>query len=166
MSRRKKIMVISSKKGGNVKSVAKLKQDRKDVAEAMAKTDAKRDMLANPSALTKANPYAVAGSSSGSVPLGTRLTLGSDSMDSLNCPKQVRLVASYLFELGGSATLAELNAFAEKAEGINFWGRQEGNPYEQTVSKIVAHYFNLMVGDVAWDRKALRGKAEIVRVVR
>ena len=143
--------------GGNIKSVAKLKQDRQEIEEAKASIDAKKDMLAN--------PYAVAGGSSGSVPLGTRLTLGSDSMDSLSCPKQVRLVASYLFELGGTATLAELNAFAESAEGVNFWGRQEGSPYEQTVSKIVAHYFNLMVGEVAWDRKALRGKAEIVRVV-
>ena len=112
-----------------------------------------------------ANPF-VPTSTGGGVNDNLRITLGADaSSDYSKCPKQVQLVCNYLHELGGSATMQQLNDFATSADGNQFWGRG-GNAYEQTVSKITAHYFGRLLGQEAWNRKLLSGKSEIVKLVR
>ena len=111
------------------------------------------------------NPF-IPTASSGGVSVNTKLTLGADaSSEYVNCPKQVQLLSNYLHELGGTATLQQLNDFATKAEGIQFWGRG-GKSYNQTVSKITAHYFPRLLGSTEWELVRLGGKAEIVRIVK
>tara|TARA_R100000306_G_scaffold26054_1_gene29862 strand:+ start:106 stop:483 length:378 start_codon:yes stop_codon:yes gene_type:complete len=111
------------------------------------------------------NPF-IPTTSSGGVSINTKLTLGADATSEyLNCPKQVQLLCNYLHEFGGTATLQQLNEFATKAEGIQFWGRG-GKAYNQTVSKITAHYFPRLLGSAEWELVRLGGKAEIVRIVK
>tara|TARA_R100000541_G_scaffold37691_1_gene45553 strand:+ start:101 stop:478 length:378 start_codon:yes stop_codon:yes gene_type:complete len=112
-----------------------------------------------------ANPFQPT-STGGGVNDNLRITLGADaSSDYSKCPKQVQLVCNYLHELGGTATMQQLNEFAVTADGNQFWGRG-GNAYEQTVSKISAHYFSRMIGQEVWNRKTLEGKSEIVKIVK
>ena len=111
------------------------------------------------------NPFTPT-ASTGGVSVDTKLTLGADaSSEFRNCPKQVQLLCNYLHELGGTATLQQLNDFATKAEGIQFWGRG-GKSYNQTVSKITAHYYPKLLGSKEWELVRLSGKAEIVRQVK
>ena len=112
-----------------------------------------------------ANPFQPT-STGGGVNDNLKITLGADApSDYSKCPKQVQLVCNYLHALGGTATMQQLNDFATSADGNQFWGRG-GNPYEQTVSKITAHYFGRMLGQEQWNRKLLSGKSEIVKLVK
>ena len=112
------------------------------------------------------NPFMPTSTSGGGVSVDTTLTLGADATSEYrNCPQQVQLLCNYLHEFGGTATLQQLNDFATKAEGIQFWGRG-GKSYNQTVSKITAHYFPMLLGSKEWGRVRLGGKAEIVRIVK
>ena len=90
------------------------------------------------------------------------LSIGADAeADYTAYPKQIRLVLAYI-ELGNT-TVADIDAYAVKAEGNLFWGRGV-NAYEQTPSKILNHYFNQMTGAVTWQNK-LKAKSEAIRVV-
>ena len=112
-----------------------------------------------------ANPFQPT-STGGGVNDNLKITLGADApSDYSKCPKQVQLVCNYLHALGGTATMQQLNDFATSADGNQFWGRG-GNAYEQTVSKISAHYFSRMIGQEVWKRKTLEGKSEIVKIVK
>ena len=110
------------------------------------------------------NPFTPTGRTSG-LSLTLRLCLGADAEASYSqAPRQVQLVLNYLHDLGGTATIQQLNEFAVKAEGVQFWGYSSGQAYEQTPSKITAHYFNEMVGSKEWSKS--KGKLELVRVVK
>ena len=64
-----------------------------------------------------ANPFQPT-STGGGVNDNLRITLGADaSSDYSKCPKQVQLVCNYLHELGGTATMQQLNDFATRYEG-------------------------------------------------
>ena len=97
--------------------------------------------------------------------LNMRVTFGADASSEWdNCPRQVQLLLNYIHELGGTATLKQLNDFSETSEA-NFWGRGD-EIYNQTVSKITGHYLSRLTGADEWERKNLKGKAEIIKIVR
>ena len=108
------------------------------------------------------NPFTPT-ASSGGVSVNLLVCLGADASAYANAPRQVQLVLNYLHELGGQATIQQLNEFAVKAEGIQFWGYSNGDAYDQKPSKIMAHYFPRMTGDTAWSTK--KGKLELIRLV-
>ena len=109
------------------------------------------------------NPFTPT-ASSGGVSVNLLVCLGADAEASYSqAPRQVQLVLNYLFELGGQATIGQLNEFATKSDGQQFWGHSNGEAYEQTPSKIIAHYFPRMLGSKEWSTK--KGKLELVRLV-
>ena len=109
------------------------------------------------------NPFTPT-ASSGGVSVNLLVCIGADAEASYaSTPRQVQLVLNYLFELGGQATIQQLNEFATKAEGNQFWGYSNGDAYEQAPSKIMAHYFPRMTGDTEWSTK--KGKLELIRLV-
>ena len=109
------------------------------------------------------NPFTPT-ASSGGVSVNLLVCLGADASAYANAPRQVQLVLNYLHDLGGQATIQQLNEFSVKAEGIQFWGYSNGDAYDQKPSKIMAHYFAKMTGDIEWSSK--KGKLELVRLVK
>ena len=107
------------------------------------------------------NPFTPT-ASSGGVSVNLLVCLGADASAYANAPRQVQLVLNYLHDLGGQATIQQLNEFATKAEGIQFWGYSNGEAYDQAPSKIMAHYFPRMTGDTEWSTK--KGKLELIRL--
>ena len=134
----------------------KREKDRLAVKTAVANIDKKK----------ADNPFTLTGKGgSGSVPLTMTLSLTDNALtDRVVAPRQVQLVLNYLHELGGTATLKQLNDFSETSEA-NFWGRGD-EIYNQTVSKITGHYLSRLTGATEWERKNLKGKAEIIKIVR
>ena len=64
--------------------------------------------------------------------------------------------------MGGNASPAEVDKFAETSTGILFWGKANGDAYEQTPSKIMfGTYFKQTIGEVEWSKS--KGKLEILR---
>ena len=109
------------------------------------------------------NPFTPT-ASSGGVSVNLLVCIGADAEASYaSTPRQVQLVLNYLHELGGQATIQQLNEFATKAEGNQFWGYSNGDAYEQAPSKIMAHYFPRMTGDTEWSTK--KGKLKLIRLV-
>jgi len=89
-------------------------------------------------------------------------TLGGDIKDLALITRQVRIYSNYVVELGGSASPAEVDKFALTATGILFWGKANGDAYEQTPSKIMfGTYFKQTTGEVEWSKS--KGKLEILR---
>lgn len=144
--------------GGDINNVAKLKQNRIDVATAIANMVAKNDAMAD--------KFAVRGGSSGSLPVHTTITLGADvESDVGSTPRQVQLIVNYLNRLGGTATIADLNKLSESApHGNLFWGKGSV-AYEQTVGKVASHYLGKLLGEKEWDLKNLKGKSELISIV-
>lgn len=110
-----------------------------------------------------ANPFNPT-STGGGVNLGMKVTIGADAQSEYqNLPRQVQLVLNYVYDLGGTATMGDINNFAEIASGAQFWGRGDSS-YEQTPSKITAHYSAKVFGDKEWNKKL--GKLEILKIVK
>jgi len=101
----------------------------------------------------------------GAISSATKITLGLDAESDYNSmPRQIQLTLTYLGQLGGTATIADVQAVATKApHGMMFWGSLSGAPYEQDVRKIVAHYSGTLLGYKEWSKKI--GKAEILKIV-
>ena len=101
----------------------------------------------------------------GAISSATKITLGLDAESDYNSmPRQIQLTLTYLGQLGGTATIADVQAVATKApHGMMFWGSLSGTPYEQDVRKIVAHYSGTLLGYKEWSKKI--GKAEILKIV-
>ena len=105
---------------------------------------------------------------SGGATLDMVLTFGADGVPNIVklLPKQVKLSAQYLVEVGGdneTAMVADLNKYAETADGDLFWGKGKHHPYDQAVSKILSKYMPKLLGKVEWSPKI--GKQEIFRIV-
>jgi hypothetical protein len=111
-----------------------------------------------------ANPFKPT-TSGGGANLNMKVTIGADAgAEYSNTPRQCQVLLNYLYELGGTATLKQLNEFSETS-GAEFWGRGD-EIYNQTVSKITGHYLSRLTGADEWERKNLKGKAEIIKIVR
>ena len=96
----------------------------------------------------------------GLIPITLRLTVSKDAHTNKHLmPKQCQLVINYLTALGGSATIAEINKLAEVAKGAQAWGRNDGQPYEQTPQKIIGHYMAKLTGSADWSKSKGRVKA-------
>jgi hypothetical protein len=90
-----------------------------------------------------------------------RLTVSKDALtNSALLPKQCQLVLNYLTALGGSATIAEVNQLAERAKGAQAWGRNDGQPYEQSPQKIIGHYMAKLTGSADWSKS--KGKVKLL----
>ena len=110
-----------------------------------------------------ANPFNPT-STGGGVNLNMKVTIGADAQAEFqNLPRQIQLVLNYVYDLGGTASMAEINAFSETASGNQFWGRGDSS-YEQTPSKITAHYSPKVFGDKEWSKKL--GKLEILKITK
>tara|TARA_R100001244_G_scaffold12700_1_gene14526 strand:+ start:133 stop:567 length:435 start_codon:yes stop_codon:yes gene_type:complete len=120
-----------------------------------------RNHKANASNIAKLTPT---GGRGANVSANTKITLGLDAEADFNAmPKQVQLVLIYLSQLGGTATIGQLIEVADKEpKGANYWGTSDGQPYEQDVRKIVAHYSAKMLGNRAWSKRV--GNAEVIRI--
>ena len=130
---------------------ADAKADAKAKLAKLAKDDAKRDFSA----------YVTRGASGAN--LDMTIELGADIDRAISqLPKQVKLMCQYLVKSGGVANFKTLNEYAERADGVEYWGKGT-IPYEQSVSKIASHYMSKLLGEKAWSKKL--GKQEIIRVV-
>jgi len=110
-----------------------------------------------------ANPFNPT-STGGGVNLNMKVTIGADAQaEYQNLPRQIQLVLNYVYDLGGTATMGDINAFSETASGNQFWGRGDSS-YEQTPSKITAHYSPKVFGDKEWSKKL--GKLEILKITK
>ena len=97
----------------------------------------------------------------GLVPATMRLTVSKDAHTNKHLvPKQCQLVLNYLTALGGSATIAEVNQLAERAKGAQAWGRNDGQPYEQSPQKIIGHYMAKLTGSADWSKS--KGKVKLL----
>jgi len=97
----------------------------------------------------------------GLIPANMRLTVSKDALtNSALLPKQCQLVLNYLTALGGSATIAEVNQLAERAKGAQAWGRNDGQPYEQSPQKIIGHYMAKLIGSAEWSKS--KGKVRVL----
>ena len=109
-----------------------------------------------------ANPFNPT-STGGGVNLNMKVTIGADAQaEYQNLPRQIQLVLNYIFDLGGTAT-GDINSFSESATGNQFWGRGDSS-YEQTPSKITAHYSAKVFGNKEWSKKL--GKLEILKITK
>ena len=91
----------------------------------------------------------------GLLPLTMRLTLNKDALgNAAILPKQVQLI------IGGSATIAEVNKLADRAKGAQAWGRSDGQPYEQSANKVIAHYMARLNGSAEWSKS--KGKVTVL----
>ena len=110
-----------------------------------------------------ANPFNPT-STGGGVNLNMKVTIGADAQaEYQNLPRQIQLVLNYVYDLGGTATMGDINTFSESASGNQFWGRGDSS-YEQTPSKITAHYSPKVFGDKEWSKKL--GKLEILKITK
>ena len=110
-----------------------------------------------------ANPFNPT-STGGGVNLSMKVTIGADAQaEYVNLPRQIQLVLNYVYDLGGTATMGDINTFSESASGNQFWGRGDSS-YEQTPSKITAHYSPKVFGDKEWSKKL--GKLEILKITK
>tara|TARA_X000001316_G_C901317_1_gene19453 strand:+ start:254 stop:625 length:372 start_codon:yes stop_codon:yes gene_type:complete len=110
-----------------------------------------------------ANPFNPT-STGGGLHSNVKVTIGADAQaEYQNLPRQIQLNLNYVFDLGGTATMGDINAFSETASGNQFWGRGDSS-YEQTPSKVIAHYSPKVFGDKEWSKKL--GKLEIFKIVK
>lgn len=119
-----------------------------------------KDVKANTKSANPFNPT----STGGGVNLGMKVTIGADAQaEYQNLPRQIQLVLNYVYDLGGTATMADINAFSETASDSQYWGRGD-RAYEQTPSKITAYYSPKVFGAKEWNKKL--GKLEILKIVK
>lgn len=110
-----------------------------------------------------ANPFNPT-STGGGLHSNMKVTIGADAQSEYqNLPRQIQLVLNYVYDLGGTATMGDINTFSESASGNQFWGRGDSS-YEQTPSKITAHYSPKVFGDKEWSKKL--GKLEILKITK
>ncbi len=100
------------------------------------------------------NPFTPTGKGGkGGVPLTMRLSLTDNAMtDYVIAPRQVQLVLSYLHELGGTATVQQVNEVAVKADGEIKWCANDGRVYDQTPQQILRTYISKMKGVDEWNK--------------
>ena len=139
----------------NTKATPQLTQSASEQLNASVKADnakrAKRDFTAH---LTR-------GSSGAN--LNMTIEFGADIDRAIaSIPKQCRLMCQYLVHHNELATFQQLNDYADKADGVEFWGKGS-EAYEQSVSKIASHYMPKLLGEVEWSKKL--GKLEVIRLV-
>ena len=100
------------------------------------------------------NPFKPTGKGGkGGVPLTMTLSLTDNALaDFVVAPRQVQLVLGYIHELGGTATVQQINELSVKAKGDMTWCRPSGELYEQTPQKIMCTYIKKMKGLDAWNK--------------
>ena len=120
-------------------------KDRLAVKTATANVDKRKAEISG-------NPFKPTGKGGkGGVPLTMTLSLtGNAKADYVIAPRQVQLVCSYLHELGGTATVQQLNEVAVKADGEMKWCADDGRVYDQTPQKILRTYISKMKGVDEW----------------
>ena len=110
--------------------------------------------IAERKAEISANPFTPTGKGGkGGVPLTMTLSLTDNALaDFVIAPRQVQLVLGYIHELGGTATVQQINEVAVKAKGDMTWCRPSGELYEQTPQKIMCTYIKKMKGLDEWNK--------------
>jgi len=140
----------SSKPQGHMPTMAERAVQAKIDAKASKDKLAKRDFTAH---LTR-------GASGAN--LSMTIEFGADVDRAIaSLPKQCRLMCQYLVHHNEVATFQQLNDYADKADGVEFWGKGT-TPYEQSVAKIASHYMPKLLGQEAWSKKL--GKLEVIRL--
>ena len=143
--------VASSKPQGHMPTMAERAVQAKIDAKTSNDKLAKRDFTAH---LTR-------GASGAN--LSMTVMLGADVDRAIaSIPKQCRLMCQYLVHHNEVATFQQLNDYADKADGVEFWGKGT-TAYEQSVAKIASHYMPKLLGEVEWSKKL--GKLEVIRLV-
>tara|TARA_R100001015_G_C4507597_1_gene80245 strand:+ start:218 stop:628 length:411 start_codon:yes stop_codon:yes gene_type:complete len=122
-------------------------KDRLAVKTATANVDKRKAEIS-------ANPFTPTGKGgNGGVPLTMTLSLTDNALaDFVVAPRQVQLVLGYIHDLGGTATVKQINEVAEKATGDMTWCRANGDLYDQTPQKIMCTYIKKMKGLDAWNK--------------
>ena len=103
--------------------------------------------------------------STGGVSLTQKITLLVDlaNFDRSVLPRQVRLILCALDGTpNGSCTMQDINKFYESSTDEFFWGYANGEPYEQSPSKISGHYIARMLGQKQWSNKL--GKIPVIKL--
>ena len=125
----------------------KRKKDALEVKSAISNIDKRKAEISG-------NPFTPTGKGGkGGVPLTMTLSLTDNALaDFVVAPRQVQLVLGYIHELGGTATVQQINEVAVKAKGDMTWCRPNGDLYEQTPQKIMCTYIKKMKGLDAWNK--------------
>ena len=160
--------MTKSQKQARLATIAKAASTTPTMAQraVQAKTEAKESLAGTKRAKRDFSSAISAGT--GGATLGMSITFGADAHVSSIAllPKQCRLLAQYLADIGGDneiATFAALNKHSEVQVGNLFWGKGKHDEYAQTVAKIASKYMPKLLGEEAWSKKI--GKLEIIRVV-
>jgi len=122
-------------------------KQQKEMANAKANIDKRKAEISG-------NPFTPTGKGGkGGVPLTMTLSLTDNALaDFVVAPRQVQLVLGYIHELGGTATVQQINELSVKAKGDMTWCRPSGELYEQTPQKIMCTYIKKMKGLDAWNK--------------
>jgi len=104
---------------------------------------------------------------SGGANANMRLTLTDNavSLMSNNPPRQVVLVCQLLDDLGGSATVGQLNELIigmMNDKNDHFWVDSKSQAYVQDIYPVMASYLNKMIGKEDWTSK--KGSFTLVEV--
>lgn len=100
------------------------------------------------------NPFKPTGKGGkGGVPLTMTLSLTDNALDDfVIAPRQVQLVLGYIHELGGTATVQQVNEVAVIADGEMKWCANDGRVYDQTPQQILRTYISKMKGVDEWNK--------------
>ena len=122
-------------------------KQQKEMANAKANIDKRKAEISG-------NPFTPTGKGGkGGVPLTMTLSLTDNALaDFVVAPRQVQLVLGYIHELGGTATVQQINEVAVKATGDMTWCANDGRVYDQTPQKIMCTYINKMKGIDEWSK--------------
>tara|TARA_R100001440_G_scaffold71617_2_gene94737 strand:- start:2990 stop:3400 length:411 start_codon:yes stop_codon:yes gene_type:complete len=95
------------------------------------------------------------------------LTLTDNALDlmSNNPPRQVVLVCQLLNNLGGSATIGQLNGYILQSmndTNCSYWVDKKSEKYVQDIYPVMSAYLDKMIGNQEWTAK--KGKFTLVGV--
>ena len=142
-------------------------QKEQTIAQAITNLDRNKASIAKGSS----NPFAQGISAGGRVSSHTRITLDGEPQaikDGLVEIKvrtdQVHKILGYVTELGGTATVAEIDVFCQTATGNLVWGYNEIDLYNQKPSKVLRTYIQMMQGLKPWGTDGNKGTLKVVTV--
>ena len=105
--------------------------------------------------------------SSGGANANMVLTLTDNALDLMinNPPRQVVLVCQLLKNLGGSATIGQLNGYILQSmndTNCSYWVDKKSEKYVQDIYPVMSTYLDKMTGNKEW--KAKKGKFTLVSI--
>jgi|TARA_R100000030_G_scaffold34015_1_gene25386 hypothetical protein len=105
--------------------------------------------------------------SSGGANANMVLTLTDNALDLMinNPPRQVVLVCQLLKNLGGSATIGQLNGYILQSmndTNCSYWVDKKSEKYVQDIYPVMSTYLDKMTGNKEWTAK--KGKFTLVSI--